>query len=160
MRRRLTALLAMVVVAAVGWAAPAFAAKGGLPVEHNCGIGTGAHLAVEDQSGPGANEAALFPPPEAGRTGQGKVARESRESYPRPSLLASIHPSAWKCRSRTFSLRVLRSPDCTKSWMLRGALDTIAAWPQNTRGETKQARERRDKGNPAARRGTQSRRPT
>jgi hypothetical protein len=70
LRRKLTALLAMVVVTVMLVAAPAFAAKGGFPPEHSCGIGTGALLAIEDQRGPGASEAALLPPSEAGCTGQ------------------------------------------------------------------------------------------
>ena len=69
--RRYVVLLAMVVVTVMLVAAPALAAKGGFPAEHSCGIGTGAHGAIEDQSGPGASEAGLFPPSEAGCTGQG-----------------------------------------------------------------------------------------
>ena len=71
LRRKLAALLAMVVVTVMLVAAPALAAKGGFPAEHSCGIGTGALFAIEDPSGPGASEAGRFPPSEAGCTGQG-----------------------------------------------------------------------------------------
>ena len=40
MRRRLTALLAMVVVTVMVAAAPALAAQGGAPAEGSCGFGT------------------------------------------------------------------------------------------------------------------------
>jgi hypothetical protein len=72
MRRRLTTLLAMVVVMVMLGAAPALANKGGVPHEGNCGIGaTTAHGDIADQTSPGATESARVPPSEAGCTGQG-----------------------------------------------------------------------------------------
>ncbi len=69
MRRRLTALLAMVVMTVLLVAAPAFADKGGIQHEGSCGVGRAAHEAIEDETSPGATEYARFPPSEAGCTG-------------------------------------------------------------------------------------------
>ena len=74
LRRKLTALLAMVVVTVMLVAAPALAVKGGTPHEGTCGLGpVVAKGAIEDQSGPGASEEARFPPSEAGCTGQAQA---------------------------------------------------------------------------------------
>jgi hypothetical protein len=65
MRRRLTALLAMVVMAVMLAASPAFADKGGLAHEGSCGFGAvGAQLTVADPTSPGATEFALIHPSE------------------------------------------------------------------------------------------------
>ena len=65
MRRRLTALLAMVVMAVMLVAGPALADKGGVSHEGSCGFGReGAQTGVEDQTSPGATEFALIHPSE------------------------------------------------------------------------------------------------
>ena len=72
MRRRLTALLAMVVVTVMLVAAPALAAEGGNPTAGSCGIGEGfsSDLREDDfkykkegiEPSPGAGEASDLPP--------------------------------------------------------------------------------------------------
>jgi hypothetical protein len=60
--------VALVLLAAI----PASAAQGGNPATGSCGLGkSNAHEAIGDQTGPGASEAATFPPSEAGCTGNG-----------------------------------------------------------------------------------------
>jgi hypothetical protein len=60
--------VALVLLAAI----PASADKGGTPRDGSCGLGkSNAHEAIADQTGPGASEAATFPPSEAGCTGNG-----------------------------------------------------------------------------------------
>ena len=72
MRRRLTALLAMVAVVVVLAAAPAFAGKGGVVTEGSCGLGKeGAKIGIADPTSPGATEIAHQPPNEVGCTGKG-----------------------------------------------------------------------------------------
>ena len=72
LRKRLAALLAMVVVTVMLVAAPAFADKGGVFHEGSCGLGRVlAQEAVADQTSPGATEIARQPPSEAGCTGKG-----------------------------------------------------------------------------------------
>jgi hypothetical protein len=68
MRRRLTALLAMVVVTVMLVAAPAFADKGGFQHEGSCGVGRAAHEAIADPTSPGATEYARIHPSEVGCT--------------------------------------------------------------------------------------------
>jgi hypothetical protein len=75
MKRRIRIAAASLMVAAglIGAvAAPASAAQGGNPADGSCGLGKSvAHEAIADPIGPGASEAATFPPSEAGCTGKG-----------------------------------------------------------------------------------------
>jgi len=65
MHGRLTALLAMVVLAVMLAASPAFADQGGLAHDGSCGFGAvGAQLTVDDPTSPGATEFALIHPSE------------------------------------------------------------------------------------------------
>jgi hypothetical protein len=59
MRRRLAALLAMVVIIVMTVAVPAYADKGGVPADGSCGVGTAAHFVIADEREPGASEVAL-----------------------------------------------------------------------------------------------------
>jgi hypothetical protein len=72
-RRKVPLTLAAVGVAVALFAAtPASAGNGGEPTPGSCGLGkSNAHGAIQDQTGPGASEAAKFPPSEAGCTGNG-----------------------------------------------------------------------------------------
>ena len=76
MRRRISVVVAMVMVAAILVAGPAFAAAEFSPnpkAEASCGLGRpGAQEAVALQESPGATEFARFPPAEAGCTGQNR----------------------------------------------------------------------------------------
>ena len=70
--KKLLILPAVIAAFAVTAAAPAFADKGGNSHQGSCGLGMEiAHEAIESDEGPGASEAATFPPSEAGCTGQG-----------------------------------------------------------------------------------------
>jgi hypothetical protein len=70
--KKLCALLVVAVAVALFAAIPASAGPGGEPHGGSCGLGKStAHEAIQDQTGPGASEAARFPPSEAGCTGQG-----------------------------------------------------------------------------------------
>ena len=72
LRRRLTAMLAMVVMTVMLGAVPALADPGGEVHAGSCGLGTGgAFGGISDPTAPGASENARFPPSEAGCTGQG-----------------------------------------------------------------------------------------
>ena len=67
MRRRLTAMLATVVMTVMLVAVPAVAAPGGFPADPSCGLGyPEAHGGIADQTAPGASEFARFPPSESG----------------------------------------------------------------------------------------------
>ncbi len=68
MRRRFTAMLAMVMMIVMVVAAPVLADKGGFQHEGSCGVGRAAHEAIEDPESPGATEYALQPPSEVGCT--------------------------------------------------------------------------------------------
>ena len=61
MKRIIMVLTVALVVAAmmVAMAMPAFADKGGRPHDPSCGVGTGSHFFIEDQTRPGASEVAL-----------------------------------------------------------------------------------------------------
>jgi len=60
MKRLAALLVATGVLASVG---PAFAGPGGTPPEGTCGLGKDlAQEAIQDQTGPGASEAATVPP--------------------------------------------------------------------------------------------------
>ena len=60
----------LAVAVALFAAAPVSAKPGGNPATGSCGLGKGvAHEAIADQTGPGASEAARFPPALAGCTG-------------------------------------------------------------------------------------------
>ena len=69
--KRLCSTVLVIAVALVLLAAiPASAKKGGAPADGSCGLGQSvAHEAIADPTGPGASEAATFPPSEAGCTG-------------------------------------------------------------------------------------------
>jgi hypothetical protein len=72
MRRRLTAMLATVVITVMLAAVPAFADKGGVIHDGSCGLGYEVHVAIADQNaGPGASEYGTGSPLEAGCTGKG-----------------------------------------------------------------------------------------
>jgi len=74
MSRRNKSLIpaATVAVALVFAATPASAGQGGTPTEGSCGLGKSvAHGAIQDQTSPGATEAARTPPAEVGCTGNG-----------------------------------------------------------------------------------------
>jgi len=72
MRRRLTAMLATVVMTVMLVAVPALADPGGLIHGGSCGLGKGgAFDGIADPEGPGAAEQALYSPSEFGCTAQG-----------------------------------------------------------------------------------------
>ncbi len=61
--RELLALFVIAVALALLAAIPASAAQGGDPTAGACGLGkSNAHEAIEDETGPGASEAATVPP--------------------------------------------------------------------------------------------------
>ncbi len=76
LKRRLAVLVAAVTMVAsmLALSAPAFATKGGFPNRSSCGVGKEfAHLAIADQTRPGAGELSLLEnrPGVAGCTGPG-----------------------------------------------------------------------------------------
>ena len=72
MKRFCSTVLVIAVALVLLAAIPASADKGGAPRDGSCGLGkSNAHGAIADQTGPGASEAATFPPSEAGCTGNG-----------------------------------------------------------------------------------------
>jgi hypothetical protein len=74
MSRRNKSLIpaATIAVALVFAATPASAGQGGIPTEGSCGLGKSiAQEAIQDQTSPGATEAARTPPAEVGCTGNG-----------------------------------------------------------------------------------------
>ena len=71
-RRKLLMPPAIAVAAALFAAAPASAGQGGNPTSGSCGLGKeGAFGAIQDQTSPGATEAARESPLEFGCTGNG-----------------------------------------------------------------------------------------
>jgi hypothetical protein len=58
MRRRIVVLVAMAVMALamLAFSAPVFAEAGGAPHDPSCGLGTGAHVAIANETRPGASE--------------------------------------------------------------------------------------------------------
>jgi hypothetical protein len=72
MKRLCSTVFVIAVALVLLTAIPASAAKGGNPATGSCGLGkSSAHEAIGDPTGPGASEAATFPPSEAGCTGTG-----------------------------------------------------------------------------------------